>query len=152
MSGIDWWVSNALAKNLRVVWTASRKPGTRETHEPVKSTSPPSKNDSGSAISTTGSSSSFFRIARTPSTSCRLAGSPGRQISAMPLHTTAQSSTRGHWGCCSSGGISMTSSPTLRRTLTYSSNSRLAASKSAGLSMLTTLLHDFGSRHTMQWV
>lgn len=46
-------------------------------------------------------------------------GSPGRQIKAMPLHITAQSSTNGHSGRFSSGGNSSTSSPKSRSNLKH---------------------------------
>ena len=56
-----------------------------------------------SVISANGRSRAFFNTARTLSTFfCRF-GSPGRQMRAIPLQTTAVSSTKAHSGWFSSG-------------------------------------------------
>lgn len=71
-------------------------------------------------------------------------GAPGLVINAIPLHTTAVSSTNTHSGKDSSGGNSITSKPSSRRSRTYASCWRFASSSSIS----PLVRNDNGMRHT----
>lgn len=81
-------------------------------------------------------------------TSLALAASlaPGLVMSAEPLHTMAASSVNGQQGSASSGGSSITSSPSSRSSRTYASCWRRAASRSSDPDSESK---DCGTRHTM---
>ena len=82
---------------------------------------------------------------------CRL-GSPGLVIRAVPLTTTAVSSTKTQSGRASSGGSSITSRPNLLKVLQYAACCSLARLRLKPLVALPFFWKESGKRHTMAWV